>query len=130
MVAIVTFAGSLSCGVLLCVGLSNTVQAEHVPSASDVMKTDSATDRQGFQDDADKQMHDGMGGIRGSKHIKGELFRVDGDSYYIMLRDDTELRIRTDKTTVMGGDIKKGDLIEAKINDQNHALSIRSTKRK
>jgi hypothetical protein len=42
-----------------------------VPSASDVMKTDSATDRQGFQDDADKQLHDGMGGIRGSKHIKG-----------------------------------------------------------
>ena len=75
-------------------------------------------------------MHDGMGGIRGSKHIKGELFRVDGDSYYIMLRDDTELRIRTDKTTVMSGDIKKGDLIEAKINDRNHALSIRSTKRK
>jgi len=47
-----------------------------------------------------------------------------------MLRDDTELRIRTDKTTVMGEDIKKGDLIEAKINDQNHALSIRTTKRK
>ena len=62
MVAIPKFAGSLSCGFLLCVGLSNTVQAEHVPSASDVMKTDSATDRQGFQDDADKQMHDGMGG--------------------------------------------------------------------
>jgi hypothetical protein len=130
MVTISKFSGMLSCGFLLCVGLSNTTQAEHVPSASDVMKTDSAADRQGFQDDADKQMHDGMGGIRGSKHIKGELFRVDGDSYYIMLRDDTELRIRTDKTTVMGGDIKKGDLIEAKINDQNHALSIRSTKRK
>jgi hypothetical protein len=62
--------------------------------------------------------------------IHCELFRVDGDSYYMMLRDDTELRIRTDKTTVMSGDIKKGDLIEAKINDQNHALSIRSTKRK
>jgi hypothetical protein len=30
----------------------------------------------------------------------------------------------------MGEDIKKGDLIEAKINDQNHALSIRTTKRK
>jgi hypothetical protein len=130
MVAIPKFAGSLLCGFLLYVGLSNTAQAEHVPSASDVMKTDSATDRQGFQDDADKQSHDGMGGIRGSKHIKGELFRVDGDSYYIMLRDDTELRIRTDKTTVMSGDIKKGDLIEAKINDRNHALSIRSTKRK
>lgn len=93
MVAIFKFAGSLSCGFLLCVGLSNTALAEHVPSASDVMKTDSATDRQGFQ-------------------------------------DDTELRIRTDKTTVMGGGIKKGELIEAKINDQNHALSIRSTKRK
>ena len=130
MVTIPKFAGMLSCGFLLCVGLSNTAQAEHVPSASDVMKTDSATDRQGFQDDADKQMYDGMGGIRGAKHIKGELFRIEGDSYYIMLRDDTELRIRTDKTTVISGAIKKGDLIEAKINDQHHALSIRSAMRK
>jgi hypothetical protein len=130
MVTIPKFAGMLSCGFLLCFGLSNTAQAEHVPSASDVMKTDSATDRQGFQDDEDKQMHDGMGGIRGSKRIKGELFRIEGDSYYIMLRDDTELRIRTDRTTVMSGSIKKGELIEAKINDQNHALSIRSAKRK
>lgn len=130
MVTILKFAGMLSCGFLLCVGLSNTAQADHVPSASDVMKTDSATDRQGFQDDADKQMHDGMGGIRGSKRIKGELFRIEGDSYYIILRDVTELRIRTDKTTMMSGAIKKGDLIEAKINDQNHALSIRSAKRK
>jgi hypothetical protein len=130
MASIPKVVGVLSCGFVLSLGLSNPTRAEHLPSPSDVMKTDSISDRQGFQDDADKQMHDGMGGIRGSKHIKGELFRVDGDSYYIMLRDDTELRIRTDKTTVMSGDIKKGDLIEAKINDRNHALSIRSTKRK
>ncbi|MDZ4856457.1 MAG: hypothetical protein SGJ26_16655 [Nitrospirota bacterium] len=34
----------------------------------------------------------------------------------------------TDNTTKMMGEIKKGDRIEAKVNDQNHALSIRSVK--
>jgi hypothetical protein len=35
--------------------------------------------------------------------------------------------LTTDKTTQMMGQLKKGDRIEAKVTDQNHALSIRST---
>jgi Cu/Ag efflux protein CusF len=33
--------------------------------------------------------------------------------------------LHTDKTTQMMGQLKKGDRIEAKVTDQNHALVIR-----
>ena len=60
MVAISKIVGVLSCGFLLCLGLSNAAQAEHAPAPSDLMKTDAQSDRQGFQSDDDKQMHDAM----------------------------------------------------------------------
>ena len=132
MVAISKVVGIMSCGFLLCLGLSNAAQAGNVPGASDVMKTDSVTDRQGFQSDDDKQRNvdDKMGSNRadGAKTIKGELFRVEDGNYFVKVKDGKEVRLHTDKTTQMIGEIKKGDRIEAKVNDQNHALSIRSAK--
>ena len=130
MVSIPKVVGVLSCGFLLCLGLSNSAQAGNVPGASDVMKTDSVTDRQGFQSDDDKQRNvdDKMGSNRadGAKTIKGELFRVEDGNYFVKVKDGKEVCLHTDKTTQMMGEIKKGDRIEAKVNDQNHALSIRS----
>ena len=129
MVSIPKVVGVLSCGFLLCLGLSNAAQAGNVPGASDVMKTDSVTDRQGFQSDDDKQKNvdDKMGSNRadGAKTIKGELSRVKNGNYFVKVKDGKEVRLHTDKTTQMTGEIKKGDRIEAKVNDQNHALSIR-----
>jgi len=132
MVPIPKVVGLMSCGFLLCLGLSNAAQAEHPPSPSDVMKTDSQSDRQGFQSDDDKQknVNDEKGSNRtaGAKTIKGELFRIEDGNYFVKVKDGKELRLHTDKTTQMTGEIKKGDHIEAKVNDQNHALSIRSAK--
>ena len=131
MVAISKVVGVLSCGFLLCLGLSSAAQAEHTPAPSDLMKTDSVSDRQGFQSDDDKQknVNDEKGSNRadGSKTIKGELFRVEDGSYFVKVKDGKEVRLHTDKTTQMLGEIKKGDRIEAKVNKKNHALSIRST---
>jgi len=42
------------------------------------------------------------------------------------VKDGKEVRLHTDKTTKMMGDVKKGDHIEAQVNTKNHALSIRS----
>jgi hypothetical protein len=117
----------MSCSFLLCLGLTNAALSEHAPSPSDVMKTDSVSDRQGFQSDDDKQKNvdskkDGAGG----KTIKGELIRVENANYFIKMEGGKELRLHTDKTTEMTGSVKKGDQIEAKVNDKNHALSIRS----
>jgi hypothetical protein len=114
--------------LLLCLGLSNAAQAERAPAPLDLMKTDAQSDRQGFHSDDDKQLHDAMGSNRagGTKTIKGELFPVEDGNYFVKVKDGKEVRLHTDKTTQMMGEIKKGDRIEAKVNDQNHALSIRS----
>jgi len=119
----------MSCGLMLCFGLSNAAQAEHKPAPSDVMKTDAQDDRQGFQSDDDKQMNEKQGSSRaeGAKTIKGELFRVEDGNYFVKGKDGKEVRLHTDKTTKMKGEIKKGDQIEAKVNGQNHALSIRGS---
>jgi nitroimidazol reductase NimA-like FMN-containing flavoprotein (pyridoxamine 5'-phosphate oxidase superfamily) len=43
------------------------------------------------------------------------------------VKDGKEVRFHTDKATQMIGQMKKGDTIEAKVNEQNHALVIRQT---
>ena len=134
MVSIPKIVGVLLCGLLLCLGMSTAAQAEHSPSASDVMKTDSQSDSGlGFQSDDDKQKNvdDKKGNTRakGAKTIQGELVRVEDGNYFVKVKDGKEVRLHTDKTTQMIGEIKKGDRIEAKTNDQNHALSIRSAQK-
>ena len=130
MVSIPKVVGVLSCSFLLCFGLSNAAQAEHSPAPSDLMKTDSVTDQQGFQSDDDKQKNvdneKGSNRAESAKTIKGELFRVEDGNYFVKVKDGKEVRFHTDKTTQMRGEIKKGDRIEAKVNDQNHALSIQA----
>ena len=130
MVSISKVVGVLSCGFLLCLGLSSAAQAEHAPGASDLMKTNAVTDQQGFQSDDDKQKNvddeKGSTSAKSAKTIKGELSRVEDGNYFVKVKDGKEVRLHTDKTTQMMGEIKKGDIIEAKVNEQNHALSIRS----
>jgi len=129
MVSIPKIVGVLSCGFLLCLGLSSVGQAEHAPAPSDLMKTDSESDRQGYQSDDDKQktVNDEKGSDRAkdAKTIKGELFRVKDGNYFVKVKDGKKVRLHTDQTTEMIGEIKKGDRIEAKVNNQHHALSIR-----
>jgi hypothetical protein len=129
---IVGVFGVLLCSVVLSVGLPNVSRAEHSPSPGDVMKTDSLTEAQkyNFQSDDDKQRNDRKDSAlpRRAKTIHGELFRVDDANYFIKAKDGTEVRLHTDKTTNMIGKIKKGDQIEATVNDQNHALSIQAIK--
>lgn len=120
------------CIVLLSVGLSTVGRAEHSPSPSDVMKMDSLTEGQkyNFQSDDDKQQNvkTKKSQASGEKTVKGELFRVDDANYFVKAMDGSEIRLHTDKTTNMKGKIKKGDRIEATVNDQNHALSIQAIK--
>jgi hypothetical protein len=129
---IVRVFGMLLCSVALSVGFSNVGLAEHSPSPGDVMKTDSLTDAQkyNYQSDDDKQQNvkDKSDHASGAKTVKGELFRIDDANYFVKAKDGSEIRLHTDKTTNMVGKIKKGDHIEARVNDQNHALSIQAIK--
>jgi len=100
MVSIPKVAGVLSCGFLLCLGLSTAAYA-------------------GKADET------GASRLERAKTIKGELLRVEYGDYVVKEKDGKEVRLTTDKTTQMMGQISKGDRIEAKVNDQNHAFSIR-----
>ena len=79
--------------------------------------------------EADKQMNDGKDGGQSQRveAIKGEVLRIEGDTYFVKAEDGKEVRLHTDDTTHKTGDINQGDRIEAQMNDQNYALSIRST---
>ncbi len=110
MVAIPKIVGLMSCGFLLCLGLSNAA------SAADAMKT-GQPDRQG-----------GQAGLKGGHMITGEVLRVEGEDYFVKGQDGKEVRLHTDNTTQKIGNIRQGDRIEADVNAQNHALSIRSAR--
>ena len=111
MVSIPKIVGVISCGFLLSLGLSHAAQADNVASAADELKA--------------AQMEGGH--LKGGETIKGEVLRVEYGEYFVKGQDGKEVRLHTDKTTQMMGQIKKGDRIEAKVNEQNHALSIRQT---
>jgi hypothetical protein len=66
------------------------------------------------------------------KTIKGDLVRIVSGEYLVSIeytvkdKDCKEVRLYADETTQMMGQLKEGDLVEAKITDKNYALSIRS----
>ena len=109
MVSIPKVVGLVSCGFVLCLGLSNAAQASNEPSASDVMKTDSQSDRTGFQENM----------------IKGVLLRVEGENYFVKGKDGKEVRLHVDKTTQLDGTFKAGDKIEAQHTEKDHVVSIK-----
>src|SRR5262245_41587316 len=57
--------------------------------------------------------------------IKGEVTHVGYAYYFVKEADGTELRMHTDNTTQMMGQLKLGDRIEAEVTDQNHARRMR-----
>jgi hypothetical protein len=63
--------------------------------------------------------------VQGVNTIKGEVLRIKGEHFYVRQSDGKEVHLHTKPTTQMLTEFKKGDRIEAKVNDQNHALSIR-----
>jgi len=101
MITMLKVVSVLSCGLLLCLGLST---AAHAGEAEET----------------------GASRLERAKTIKGELLRVEYGDYVVKEKDGKEVLLTTDKTTQMMGQLKKGDRIEAKVNEQNHALLIRS----
>ncbi|TKB68390.1 MAG: hypothetical protein E8D47_02735 [Nitrospira sp.] len=89
----------LTCGVLLCLGLSQAAYA--------------------IDEEGAKRLAE-------AKVIKGDLVRIDYGDYIVKTQDGTEIRVHiTQKTQVMG-QLKKGDRIEAKVDDKDNALLMRS----
>jgi len=64
--------------------------------------------------------------LNGLHTIKGEVLGVEPSSYFVKQYDGDQVRVHIDETTQMTGRIGQGAHIEAKVNGENHALSIRS----
>lgn len=101
MYSLIKVVSVLSCGVLLCLGLS---QAAYAGQADE----------------------EGANRLAQAKVIKGDLVRIDYGDYLIKEKDGQEIRLHISNKTQMMGQLKKGDRVEAKVDDQNNALTIRS----
>ena len=114
--------GLMSCGLVLCLGLSTTAQAGNAAAAAEELKRSQA--------DSMKSEQDSMKGrdAAQSQTIKGEVLRVEGETYFVKGPDGKEVRLQTDRNTQTVGSIQQGDRIEATVNEQNRALSIRSAR--
>jgi hypothetical protein len=106
------------CGFVLCVCLSYVNAAVYGPSS------EGESGPIVIQED---QFSPGPG----EEVIKGEVMRVEGDHIFVKEEDGKEVRIHIDQTTSKSHKILlQGELVEATINEENHALSIRSPDRK
>ena len=113
MIPIPKVAGVLSCGFLLCLGLSTAAQAEDMKAGQSEGKGGQADQKEMT---LQKRVH----------IVQGDVVRVEYGHYVVKQKDGKEVRLETDNTTQMMGQIRKGDRIVATVNDQNHAMSMRS----
>ena len=61
-----------------------------------------------------------------NRTIMGDVTRVEHGYYVVKEKDGSEVRLHADKTTLMLGQLKQGDRVEAEVTEQNHALRMRS----
>ena len=106
--------GMLSCSFLLCFGFG---VVDAVPAADD-MKMGLSGGKDG---EADRK---GTSDMQGVHIIQGDVMHVEGGIYLVKGLDGKEMSLRADNTTMKTEKIKVGDRIEAKIDENNFALSL------
>jgi hypothetical protein len=111
--------GLMSCGFLLCFGLSHMAQAVHAAQANRPTSPADPTVRKGGHATVRAEL------LKSGHRIEGEVLRVEGKHYFVKGPDGQEVHLYTDQTTRKIGKISEGDRIVAVVNDQNHARSIR-----
>jgi hypothetical protein len=57
--------------------------------------------------------------------VEGEVVRIDGDHYFVEDLHGNEIRLIVNESTLRTGPIKQGERVEARVNNDDHALSIR-----
>ena len=131
MISLPKVVGVISCGFLLSLGLSQPAQADNAASAADKLRADQSDTRQGGQEAGEKQMHEMGGGQSASgRIIQGEVLLVEGNDCVIKSQNGKEVRLHIDVTTLKARNMEPGERIEAKVDQQNHALSILSVDRR
>ncbi|HEV8329442.1 MAG TPA: hypothetical protein VGQ08_18370 [Nitrospiraceae bacterium] len=113
MVSISKIIGVMSCGFLLCLGLSN------VASSADQLNTGQSDKKMFTVSDKDR--------FEPGKEVKGEVVRVEGEKYFVREDGGTVVQMHVDATTEKGAPVKTvkaGDHVIAKVNAQGHAISF------
>jgi hypothetical protein len=127
MISIPKVVGVLSCGVVLCLTLSNTAQAADDALGADTMKSDPCADRVNIIGQSEPMNCD----RDATDTIKGEVLRIQGDNYVVQRFTGQEVRLHTDANTEIAEGLRQGDRIEARVNDvrdmndNKRVLSIR-----
>ncbi len=106
--------GIVSSGIVLGMWLFVAAQAEDMKAAPSV-------EPRQLTDKIEKAFSE----MQETRIIQGDVLRVEGTNYFVKRLDGKEMAVQVDKATVQTGDVKAGDRIEAKIDTQNRALSIR-----
>ena len=112
MVAISKIVGVLSCGFLLCLGLSNVASsADKLNTGQSGGKILTVTDKDRFEP---------------GKEITGEVVRVEGENYFVREASGNVVQMHVDSTTKKESQLKPkaGDHVIAKVNDKGHAISF------
>ena len=61
-----------------------------------------------------------------NRTILGDVMRIEYAYYFVKEKGGNEVRLHADKTTLMLGQLKQGDRVEAEVTEQNHVLRMRS----
>jgi len=106
MVAIPKIIGVIFCGFVLCLSLSDVSQARHNRG------TDPCLDRR-----APGIEKCGAGKQQGIRTITGEVLHINGTRLLVKQTDGEEVIYQINLSTKIGGDIRPGNRIEAKVNE-------------
>jgi hypothetical protein len=115
MVSIPNLFGVISCGAVLCLNLLNA------PQTAESRESDPCADRESGRPNLVKcdEIKQGI------DTVQGNVLRVEFDNVVVHRSDGKDVRLHIDKNTEMIGYISPGEHIEAKVDEQKHALSIR-----
>ena len=127
MGSITKIVGLTSCAFVLCLGLSNASASEVVEKK---ISPDPCAERKGGQANLTKCTEEAQMGI---ETVKGELLRIDGETYSVKKYDGKEAALHVDGNTQIYEHVRVGDSIEAKTrmlagHDRQHTISIKPLK--
>lgn len=104
------------------VKVNNNLQIQNRPIAGKSSHTTQTDDMQSGQTQHSLGSLSSQG--QGIRVIEGEVLRIEGENYFVRGQDGKEVRFHADTTTMKTEKIQAGDRIEAKVNENDHALSL------
>ena len=120
MVSILKAISVISCGFVLCMGLPDTTLA--ITNLTEELKQQKADE---MADSLPGALNQEDATPEGVSTVRGEVLRIKRGNYLIRKYNGDIVRLRLDENTRITGPVRRGDEIEAKVNDEGHVLLLR-----